>query len=71
MNGVGTIKGMTPGFDPASVDLNVNNGFPAPGAFDAANADPLHTAQGRQWDRYVCEAAEGTVQTVYATCCPL
>jgi hypothetical protein len=71
MNAAGTIKAMTPGFDPASVDLNVNNGFPAPGSFDGAAADPLHTAQGRQWDRYVCEAAEGTIQTVYAICCPL
>ncbi len=71
MNGAGTVKGVTPGFDPATVNLDVNGGFPAPNAFDAEDADPLDTEGGRQWDRYVCEAAAGTVQTVYALCCPL
>jgi hypothetical protein len=69
--GTGTLKGSTPGFDPASVDLAVNNGFPAPNAFDGDSADPLDTEGARQWDRYICEAAAGTMQSAYALCCPL
>lgn len=60
---------------PAFDQLNSNgpfNGFPAPLSFDGEDADPIvATESGPEWNRYDCEAASGTVQTVYAVCCPI